>query len=104
MYKRIAKQDISFYQGLAKRFNVDYLVKAAVSAREAPIKAVSTSMKTINGDITLALIDLKTGLILSEISNSFTKAGIDMTTVTNNNVQQQVEGIVKELLIQACPD
>ena len=104
MYQRIAKQDISFYQGLAKRFNVDYIIKAAVFAREAPIKAVSTSMKTINGDITLALIDLKTGIILSEASNSFTKAGIDMTTVTNNNVQQQVDGIVEKLLIQACPD
>ncbi len=102
MYKRMANRDISFYQGLAKRFNVDYLVKAAVIAGEAPIKVVSTSMKTINGDVTLALIALKTGIILSEASTNFTKAGIDMRGVVNKNVRLQVNGIVKELMTQAC--
>jgi hypothetical protein len=104
MYKRIAEQDISFYQELAKRFNVDYLIKAEVSARETPIKVVSTTMKTINGDVTLAIIDLKTGKILSEASNNFTKAGVDMTTVINKNVRQQANGIVDKLLIQVCSD
>ena len=102
MYNRIANESVSFYQGIAKRFNVEYLIRAAVVATETPIKVVSTSMKTINGDVTLALIDLKTGKILSETSSAFTKAGVDMTRVINKNVQQQVNGVVENLLLQAC--
>jgi len=82
--------------------NNSYWLKVFVSAQETPITTIQTNMKTVQGDITLQLVDLATNRVISESTTKFRKAGLDMGSVVNRELDASLPTQIHSLLSQAC--
>lgn len=92
----------SDFQSLAIKHNLHYLLNVAVDVRELPIKILKTNMKTVNAEITLELLDLKSQRIMASVVRDFNKAGLDPMRVLQKQLKQLLPEISTELLKQAC--
>ena len=100
--KKISTADAAFYQKMAQHSGAKYLLIVFLRGREVPIKAVKTRMKTIAGELTLELLDLNTGLTLAAISRDFKKPGLDMHSVMNEKIRQNMDKLITALFTRAC--
>ncbi len=87
---------------LTRRHKLDYLLKATINLRERPVKLLKTNMKTVNAEITLNLMELKTHRVLASVVRSFNKAGLDPRQVLQKQLERQLPILSTELLKQAC--
>lgn len=85
-----------------RRFKPDYRLTVSVSAREAPITVVGTEMKTIQGRITLELLQIDTGRILNTVSAEFKQPGLNMLEIVDNNVAKNIGDLSSALLQDWC--
>lgn len=79
-----------------------YWLKVYVSAGETPITTIETQMKTVQGDISLQLVDLENNRLLAETAGKFRKAGLDMGLVVNQALDGQLPKLMQTLLLQTC--
>lgn len=90
------------FQALALRHKLTYLLQATVSVRELPITALKTSMKTVNAEITLEMLEVKSIRTLGSVSRSFSKAGLDPKSVVQRQLSRVLPGMGAELMRQVC--
>jgi hypothetical protein len=90
------------YKQLAKQYNASYLLAIDVNVSESPITTVKTKMKTMQGDLTLRIINPLTGQVLASNTRTFTKAGIKMRQVIKKVIQHEINSSVKQLLVGSC--
>lgn len=100
LYKKLKSQ--GGYKRLGRQMGIQYLVYFLLSVREEPITAVKTNMKTIYGESTLKLVDLKKGQVIGNAAKSFRKAGTDMQYILKKNIGQHLDRLVDNLVGQLC--
>ena len=89
-------------QTLASDHKLHYLLKVNINARELAIKQLKTNMKTINAEITLELVELKSLHILATVARSFNKASLNSKRELGKQLKQLLPEMRTELLNQAC--
>ncbi len=96
------KQKKPDLQRLAVKHKLHYLLKVNINVRVLPVKLVKTRMKTVNAEITLELLGLKSHRILATVVRTFNKVGMDPRRVLQKQLEQLLPEISTELLKQAC--
>lgn len=87
---------------LRQHYNLDYLLNATLSAREIPITTVKTAMTTVQGRITLELLNLSEDRIVNTASAEFKQPGLDMLDIIDQNLQKNIGNLATELFKGAC--
>ena len=93
---------VSDHNELRKQYNLDYLLNVAISARDIPITTVKTAMKTMQGRISLQLLDLKSDRILNSASVEFKQPGLDLMDIVDKQFRKNVDALSAELFSEMC--
>ena len=90
------------YARIGRLVKTDLLIRGFLSARETPIKTVSTNMKTLSGNITLEAIDLKTGRILSSLTKNLKTVALENSHFFETKGKTVLVKLGQKLVRQAC--
>lgn len=86
----------------ARRLKADYLIKYSSSVNETAIKIVNTNMKTIAGDLSLELVDVKNNNRIAYITKPFSRAGLDTKRTFSAVVKKEINKLTQDLVNQLC--
>ncbi|MGR9052380.1 MAG: caspase family protein [Gammaproteobacteria bacterium] len=89
-------------KALLVKHHPDYLLKAAVSMREMPIRQFKTNMKTVNAVITLELLDFAGKSVLATVSHTVNTAGLDPKQVIHKELEKALPDLSDGLMRQVC--
>jgi len=79
-----------------------YLLNIFLEGRELPIKIVRTQMKTIQGELVLELRSAETKQLLSSVSQTFKKPGMEIKSVVDKKIEQHLDRLLNKLFSEAC--
>lgn len=85
-----------------KRTGANYLIRFSSTVNENTIKTLKTNMKTIAGDLSLEMIDVKNRNISAHATQSFRKAGLDRKQILRAALKKQVNILTEDLVSQVC--
>lgn len=85
-----------------KKHDLQYLIRFSSTVMEKPIKVINTNMKTIAGDLSLELVDIKSRNIIATASQSFSKAGLDKKEILRSVLKKAVNKLTEDSVSQVC--
>ncbi len=85
-----------------KRSNANYLIRFSSSVNESTIKAFKTNIKTISGDLSLELINIKDRNVIGFATQVFRKAGLDRKQILREALKQEISSLTKDIVSQVC--
>lgn len=100
--KKDRQKQISAFIKTAKKYDTDYVLAVNADVSETPITAIKTTMKSMQGEISLRVYDIDSGQVLASETRSFTKAGIQLRPIIKNVMLKEVDSVIEQLLLESC--
>ncbi len=87
---------------MIEKNDLQYLIRFSSIVNEKEIKILNTNMNKMSGDLSIELVDLKSKKIMSSVSKSFNKPGLDKKEILRSELKNAIDKLAKDSISQVC--
>jgi hypothetical protein len=87
---------------MIEKNDLQYLIRFSSTVNEKEIKILNTNMNKVSGDLSIELVDLKSKKIMSSVSKSFNKPGLDKKEILRTELKKAIDKLAKDSISQVC--